>query len=117
MTTNQPIKTLFIPRIDESISASEIRVALETVRIGDIGAIQVFHNHNTTTNRIIITIKQWYSTRNAEIAQQRLANKQDIKIIYRDPWFWKIYAYKPRSETQQHKQTTPTIQQTQPQQA
>ena len=30
----------------------------------------------------------------AESARERLINGQDIKVIYDDPWFWKVSAYK-----------------------
>jgi len=30
----------------------------------------------------------------AESARERLLNGQDLKVIYDDPWFWKVSAYK-----------------------
>jgi hypothetical protein len=44
--------------------------------------------------RIFIHINKWYNTDNANIAKERLLNGKDIKIIYDDPWFWKISVYK-----------------------
>ena len=44
--------------------------------------------------RIFVHINKWYNTENAFIAKERLLNGKDIKIIYDDPWFWKISVYK-----------------------
>ena len=38
---------------------------------------------------------RWFHNSNASVARERLLNGKDIKIIYDDPWFWKVSAYKP----------------------
>jgi hypothetical protein len=45
-------------------------------------------------NRVFIHIKKWHDTANAQTAQERLVAGKDIKIVYDDPWFWKVSAYR-----------------------
>jgi hypothetical protein len=45
-------------------------------------------------NRVFVHFRQWNDTENSCIARDRLLNGKEIKIIYDDPWFWKISAYK-----------------------
>jgi len=45
-------------------------------------------------NRVFIHFHRWNNTENACVARERLLNGKEIKIIYDDPWFWKISAYR-----------------------
>jgi hypothetical protein len=45
-------------------------------------------------NRVFIHFTRWYNSRNADTARERLLNGNDIKVIYDDPWFWKVAAYR-----------------------
>ena len=54
------------------------------------------HNANKGEqfNRVFVHFRCWNDTENANIARERLLNGKEIKIIYDDPWFWKISAYR-----------------------
>jgi len=41
-----------------------------------------------------IHFNKWYEHGNGLIARERLLNGKDIKVIYDEPWFWKITAYR-----------------------
>ena len=93
----QKCKTLCIPRTDINISESFVRNIFNNLNIGIIGRIDLVRKQNEKGGyymRIFIHINKWYNTDNANIAKQRLLNGKDIKIIYDDPWFWKISVYK-----------------------
>jgi hypothetical protein len=45
---------------------------------------------------VYIHFRRWSNTENANIARERLLNGKEIKIIYDEPWFWKISAYRER---------------------
>jgi hypothetical protein len=51
-------------------------------------------------NRVFIHFKTWFAGGNAEVARVRLLSGKDIKIIYDEPWFWKISAYRERDMNQ-----------------
>ena len=43
-------------------------------------------------NKIPWIFLDWFENENAKNARERLMNGKDIKIIYDEPWFWKISA-------------------------
>jgi hypothetical protein len=93
----QICKTLCIPRTDVNISEHIVRNIFNKLNIGSIGRIDMVKKQNEKGGqyvRIFIHINKWYNTENAFIAKERLLNGKDIKIIYDDPWFWKISVYK-----------------------
>ena len=93
----QRCKTLCIPRTDINISEPFVRNIFNNLNIGSIGRIDLVKKQNEKGGcymRIFIHINKWYNTENANIAKERLLNSKDIKIIYEDPWFWKISVYK-----------------------
>jgi len=93
----QRCKILCIPRTDANISEPVVRNIFNNLNIGSIGRIDLVKKQNEKGGcymRIFIHINKWYNTENANIAKERLLNGKDIKIIYDDPWFWKISVYK-----------------------
>lgn len=91
------IKTLCIPRTDVNISEPFVRNLFNKLNIGSIGRIDLVKKQNEKGSqymRIFIHMNKWYNTENSLIAKERLLNGKDIKIIYEDPWFWKISVYK-----------------------
>ena len=93
----QNIKTLCIPRTNVNISEPFVRNIFNKLNIGTIGRIDMVKKQNEKGGqymRIFVHINKWYNTENAFIAKERLVNGKDIKIIYDDPWFWKISVYK-----------------------
>lgn len=88
------INCLCIPRVLSSITEKQIKNIFDSVKIGIIDRIDIVGKKGDKHNRVFIHIKKWFITENAIIAQERFQNNQDIKIIYEDPWFWKISVYK-----------------------
>lgn len=119
-----------IPRVLFNTTENQIKNVFNRLNIGIIDRIDIIiknsnSNPNTNTNpntnsntsnnnikfkRVYIHFKKWTNTENARIVQERFQNNQDIKIIYEEPWFWKVSAYKkPTTNSQQY--NNPTIQQ------
>jgi hypothetical protein len=72
------------------------RVISET-KLGEIERIDMVKKKNEKGHQyqcVFIRFKYWHTNDNALIARERLLNGKDIKIIYDDPWFWKITAYR-----------------------
>jgi hypothetical protein len=50
-------------------------------------------------NRVFVHFKRWFSNENADMTRERVLNGKEIKIVYDDPWFWKVSAYRePKKE-------------------
>lgn len=92
------INTLCIPRVFPNIRENHIREIINALQMCEIGKIDMVSRtceKGEQFNRVFIHIKQWtYNSPNAKAAQERLNAGKDIKIIYGEPWFWKVSAYR-----------------------
>lgn len=92
--------SLCIPRVFTNINEKRIRRIFDELNMGDILRIDVISkttNKGEKFNRVFIHFKHWFSNENSDTARERLLNGKEIKIIYDDPWFWKVSAYKAAS--------------------
>jgi hypothetical protein len=95
MPVNVPV--LCIPRVYSNISETRIRGIFDDLNLGQLDRIDIVNKNNDKGekfNRVFIHFRRWNDTENANIARERLLNGKEIKIIYDDPWFWKISAYR-----------------------
>ena len=95
------IPSLCIPRVFPNIDEKRIRRIFDDLALGEIQAID-FVSKKTEKgenfNRIFVHFRRWYSNRNADTARERLLDGKEIKIIYDEPWFWKVSAYRPPAQ-------------------
>jgi hypothetical protein len=95
MPNNVP--SLCIPRVFNNIDEKRIRRIFVELNLGEIQRIDLVSKtteKGERFNRVFIHFKHWFSNENADISRDRLLNGKEIKIIYDDPWFWKISAYR-----------------------
>jgi hypothetical protein len=91
------IPSLCIPRVFSNIDERRIYRIFDDLGLGDIDRINIVRGNNAKgekCNRVFIHFTRWYNSRNADTARERLLNGNDIKVIYDDPWFWKVAAYR-----------------------
>jgi hypothetical protein len=104
-----------------NINEARIRKIFDELALGTIDHLDIISkttDKGEKFNRVFIHFRRWYTDGNAGVARERLLNGKDIKIIYDDPWFWKVSAYReqqasaarpePRQQ-QSHSQKKPTI--------
>jgi hypothetical protein len=113
------VPSLCIPRVYPNISENRIRKIFDDLSLGAIDHVDIIGKtteKGEKFNRVFIHFRRWYTDGNAEVARERLLNGKDIKIIYDDPWFWKVSAYReqapvsrPDTRQQNHSQKKPTI--------
>jgi hypothetical protein len=90
--------TLCIPRVFINIGEKRIRSVFYALKLGHIGRIDIVSKTSEKGerfNRVFIHFDRWFDTENALSALKLLNAGKDIKVIYDDPWFWKVSAYKP----------------------
>jgi hypothetical protein len=95
LPANVPV--LCIPRVYPNISESRIRKVFEKLNMGTLDHIDVVgkqSGNGEKFNRVYVHFRRWNDSENACVARERLLNGKEIKIIYDDPWFWKISAYR-----------------------
>lgn len=105
LPANVPV--LCIPRVYPNISESRIRRIFDELGMGTLERIDIVSKTSEKGdkfNRVFVHFKRWNDSDNANIARERLLNGKDIKIIYDEPWFWKISAYR---EAATHRESAP----------
>ena len=110
-TMPQHVPSLCIPRVFANINEARIRKIFAELHMGIIQRVDIiskFSAKGEKLNRVFIHFKAWASNSNANSARERLLNGKEIKIIYDDPWFWKISAY--REPTPKAKHSKPPVQ-------
>jgi len=95
MPANVP--SLCIPRVFPNIDERRIRGIFDSLNMGEIARVDIVRRQTDKGekfNRVFIHWKRWNDSENANQARERLLNGKEIKIVYDDPWFWKISAYR-----------------------
>lgn len=95
LPANVPV--LCIPRVYPNISESRIRRIFDDLGMGTLERVDIVSKTSEKGekfNRVFVHFRKWNDSENANIARERLLNGKEIKIIYDDPWFWKISAYR-----------------------
>ena len=91
------VPSLCIPRVYTNISEGRIRKIFNDLSLGVIERIDIISKtteKGERFNRVFIHMERWFQNGNASVARERLLNGKDIKVIYDDPWFWKVSAYR-----------------------
>jgi len=105
--------SLCIPRVFSNIDERRIRKIFDDLDMGIIERVDIVRKSSEkgeNFNRVFIHFRRWFANQNADTARERLLNGKEIKIIYDDPWFWKVSAYKPAASGHNPEQKKATIQ-------
>jgi hypothetical protein len=101
------IPSLCIPRVFPNIDEKRIRRIFNDLGLGEIDRIDIVGktgDKGEKFNRIFVHFRRWFASANSDTARERLLNGKDIKIVYDDPWFWKVSAYRPPTKDAPKKQ-------------
>ena len=110
--------SLCIPRVFSSINELRIKKIFEDLKLGELKNIDMVEkraDNGTMYYRVFIHFKTWFNNDTANQARKQLIEGKEIKIIYDDPWFWKVSAYrpsthpKPRPYVKPRQNTPPSI--------
>ena len=93
MKINEP--SLCIPRVFPNITDERVWTVFNELELGTISRIDMVPRETTNGDfyqRVFIHFKEWSSDDSTTAIRQRLVDKQEIKVIYDDPWYWKVSA-------------------------
>ena len=101
------VPSLCIPRVFPNITSERVKAVFEQLGIGRVERVDVVvrtGEKGEILKRVFVHL-EWNESENAAKARQRLLCGNDIKVIYDEPWFWKISANRstrePRSQVQE----------------
>jgi hypothetical protein len=95
LALSQP--SLFIPRVFNNITEARIRKVIDDLGLGCISQIEINErrsNNGETFKRVCVHFEKWYWNEDAKAARRKLISGKEIKIVYDNPWFWKVSALK-----------------------
>lgn len=91
--SNMDQPSLCIPHVFSNITENRIRRVFDELKLGKIKRIDILQRRNSrgqNYNRVFIHFHKWYNGEEAVQARTRLISGKDIKIVYDNPWFWKV---------------------------
>ena len=91
---------LCIPRVLSNIKGKYIIDTFNKLNIFKIKKVDIVEM--LAFNRAFIHIDKWMDNAKAEYAKGRLEEGNDIKVIYSEPWFWKVKYYKKNKSSERN---------------
>ena len=99
------VPSMCIPRTFVNITRSHVYKTINDLNLGVIDHIDMVRRKNEKGEdfqRVFIHFSKWHSNSVADRARTLLLSGKEVKVIYEDPWFWKISANR-SSERTPHK--------------
>ncbi len=87
--------SLCIPRVVAGVTKEHVLKIIQNLRLGIIQRIDMIQKKTEKGelfSRVFIHFSKWNNTDSANQAKERILSGKDIKVIYDEPWFWKISA-------------------------
>lgn len=94
------VPSICIPRVFSNISDKRIFAIFRELRVGFVEKIDLVERtgkDGVSYNMVFVHFRNWFV--NDEMAyamRQRLLDGEQVKIVYDEPWFWKVHAYEPK---------------------
>lgn len=89
------VPSLCIPRVFQNITKERVAFVFKSLNLGDIDHIDMIPKTSESGDkfqRVFVHFKRWSTSDEAVRARERVLGGKEIKVIYDDPWFWKISA-------------------------
>lgn len=89
--------SLCIPRVFNNISETRVRQVFDDLDLGKISRIDIKERKNEkgeSFKRVYVHFDKWFWNEDAQAARRKLVSGKEIKIVYDNPWFWKVSASK-----------------------
>lgn len=104
LAESQP--SLCIPRVFNNITENRIRQVFDDLKLGKISRIDMKERKSEkgdSFKRVYVHFDKWFWNEDAQAARKKLISGKEIKIVYDNPWFWKVSASKwsPSSDFQE----------------
>tara|TARA_E500000178_G_C16810936_1_gene656916 strand:- start:74 stop:724 length:651 start_codon:yes stop_codon:yes gene_type:complete len=108
---NEP--SLCIPRVFPNITEDRIWGVLDELELGNIERIDMVDRETPDGEpyqRVFIHFKEWNGMHTqGGMVRRRLLDGEEIKIVYDEPWFWKVSASRSRRPRPRGERPRPRI--------
>jgi hypothetical protein len=103
------VQSICIPRVFPNITEAKIRKVFSTLDIGEIDKIDMVSKTNSKGQEykiVFIHMLKWNNTETIRKMKEKLIEGKDVKIVYDDPWFWKVVINHKKQQTSNSSHTT-----------
>ncbi len=107
--------SICIPRVFINITKSRVEAIFRRLDFGELERVDMITKENANGDkyqRVFVHFKKWADNEDASTARQMLLSDQEVKVVYDDPWFWKLSASKslrPEERPQRRRRPTPFV--------
>ena len=107
--------SICIPRVFPNITQARVEAIFRNLGFGELEKVDMVKKSNSKGEkfqRVFIHFKKWNDDEQSTQARQMLLNDQEVKVVYDDPWFWKLSASKsvrPEDRTQRRRRPAPFV--------
>jgi hypothetical protein len=86
------VLSLCIPRVDPNTTIGFIQNTINNLSLGTIGQIDMvpIKQNDQNYKKVYIHFSEWSSNERTSKIYNSLHDGNNIKVIHKDPWFWKI---------------------------
>ena len=107
--------SICIPRVFPNITQARVEAIFRNLGFGEVEKVDMVKKTNAKGEkyqRVFVHFKQWNDDEQTCQARQMLLNDQEVKVVYDDPWFWKLSASKserPENRNQRRRRPAPFV--------
>jgi hypothetical protein len=104
--------SICIPRVFPNITWQRVKGIFEELGLGTVDRVDMVNKTNDKGQkfkRVFVHFKHWNSDETAQQVREKLLGGDQVKIVYDEPWYWKIaMSTAPRPEFEKKTKTTAT---------
>jgi len=107
--------SICIPRVFSNITRARVEAIFRNLDFGEIEKVDMVQKTNAKGQkyqRVFVHFKEWNDDEQTQQARQMLLSDQEVKVVYDDPWFWKLSASKsvrPEDRPKRKKRPAPFV--------
>ena len=110
MASNTTNPSICIPRVFPNIDWKRVKNVFEELGMGEVERVDMINKVNDKGEkfkRVFVHFKKWNDDPTTRQVKSKLLSGDSVKVVYDDPWFWKVFLSHVPKPTFEKKKTTP----------
>ena len=110
MASNNTNPSICIPRVFPNIDWKRVKNVFEELGMGEVERVDMINKVNDKGQkfkRVFVHFKKWNDDPTTRQVKSKLLSGDSVKVVYDDPWFWKVFLSHVPKPTFEKKKTTP----------
>ena len=110
MASNNTNPSICIPRVFPNIDWKRVKNVFEELGMGEVERVDMINKVNDKGQkfkRVFVHFKKWNDDPTTRQVKSKLLSGDSVKVVYDDPWFWKVFLSHVPKPTFEKKKITP----------